>query len=262
MINPVAICNRALASIGTRSTIASLTEDSNEAIACAQVYEATRDELLGMAFWNFARKTATATLIKSAPGTPTNTDTPAATWQTSYPAPPWLFEYAYPFDCLQVRMVVPQPQMGYTGSVPIFSSGGEYSAPLLGAQNPATPFIVAIDQNDDGNDINVVLTNQYQALLIYTRRVTDPNIFGAQYVQALVAAIAAKISQTLTGDRALSNSKFVEANGWVVQARASDGNEGLTVIDNMPDWITIREDWGGAYMGYYVSPYGPLYSTY
>ena len=262
MTSVVSICNRALASIGTRSTIASLTEQSTEAKQCNLIYEATRDEVLSMAFWNFARKTDTLALLKSAPGTPTNTAAANSVWSKIYPAPPWLFEYSYPADAIQVRYISPQPVSGYIGPIPIFSNDGSvYTAPVQGQQYPAVPFVVAIDQDADANDINVVLTNQYQALVVYTRRITDPNIFSSQFTQALVAALAAKLAQALTGKLALSNAKFQEANGWVIQARASDGNEGLTVIDNMPDWITIREDYGSAYLGYFVAPFGPLFSV-
>lgn len=239
-----------------------MTEASTEARQCNLIYADTRDEVLSMAFWNFARKTDSGALIKSAPGTPSNTDAPNATWSAIYPAPPWLFEYTYPSDCLQVRFLQPQPQMGYAGTVPMQSAElGLYSAPVLGEQFPPIPFICGIDQNDNDEDINVVLTNQYQAILVYTRRVTDTNIFSSQFTQALVSALAAKLAQQLTGDKGLANQKFAEANAMIVQARASDGNEGLTVIDNMPDWITIREDWGSGYLGYFIAPYGPLFGV-
>lgn len=254
------ICNRALASIGTRSTIASIDEDSPEAQNCKLIFEDTRDEILSMAPWNFARKTGTGTLIKSAPGTPTNTSSAAGPWTSAQPAPPWLFEYAYPSDCIQVRMLQPQANLGWASGVPIFTQGGDYMS-YGGAQLPPIPFLCAIDQNDQGNDINVVLTNQYQAIFVYTRRVTDVNIWSGQAVQALVAAMAAKLAQPLTGEKSLANQKFTEANGWIIQARASDGNEGLTVINNMPDWITIRDDWAGTYGAYYAAPFGPLYSV-
>ena len=193
MTSVVSICNRALSSIGTRSTIAAITEASTEAKQCNLIYEATRDEVLSMAFWNFARKVLTGSLLKSAPGTPTNTSAPGVVWNDTYPPPPWLFEYTYPSDCIQVRMLQPQPTMGYTGVVPIFSSGsGLYSAPVLGQRYPAIPFEAVVDTDASGNDVNAIVTNEYQALLVYTKRVTDPNIFSSQFVQALVAALAAK----------------------------------------------------------------------
>ena len=94
-------------------------------------------------------------------------------------------------------------------------------------------------------------------------QIVNPGLFGAQFVEALVQALAAKLVLALSGQVALANTKFAQANAIITQARASDGNEGLTVIDNMPDWITIREEaenlWGVS-VGY-VNPLGPLYGT-
>lgn len=254
-----AICNRALSSIGTRSTIASLTENSNEAEQCNLIYAATRDELLQMAFWNFAGKTDYLSLLKSAPGTPSN-PTGTTTWSTAYPSPPWLYEYGYPSDCLQVRYLVPQVQTGYAG-VP-FMSNQVTMYPYV--QGPAARFEIASDTNSQGSRINCVLTNQYQAISRYTMRITDPQLFGPGFVQALVAALAAKLAQPLVGDAKLANQKFQESNYWTVQARESDGNEGLTVIEQQASWILARDslDQSVNGYGYWISPYSSLYSVF
>lgn len=255
-----AICNRALASIGGRTTIASLTEASNAARQCNIIYSATRDEVLQMAFWNFAGKTDYLSLLKSAPGTPTN-PTGATTWTTAYPSPPWLYEYGYPSDCLQVRFLVPQVQTGLTGTPFMSNQMGMYPYVM----GPAARFEIASDENDTGAQINCILTNQYQAIARYTRRTTDPNLFGAQFVQALVMALAAKLALALTGDKGLANMMFGAANSAVTQARASDGNEGLTTVDSTPDWITARDGAlgiTGGPGGYWISPYSSLYSIY
>lgn len=255
MTSEVAICNRALAAIGTRSTISSLTEDSTEARNCNLIYEDTRDEVLSMAFWNFARKTELLNLIKSAPGTPTNAGSTANQWSSAYPTPPWLYEYAYPSDALQIRQIVQQMQNYYVGT-PFTSNGSGFYPYIVG---PGAPFIVGTDVVG-GDQVSVVLTNQYQAIGIYTMRITNPNLFGAQFTESLVQALAAKLAIALTGQVALANAKFVSANSIIRQARASDGNEGLTVIDNMPDWMTVREDYMGQTSNY-MAPYGPLYGV-
>lgn len=258
----VALCNRALASIGGgpgRSTIGALTESNAAARNCNLIFASTRDELMQMAFWNFAGKTDYLSLYKSAPGTPSN-PTGATTWTTDYPSPPWLYEYGYPSDCLQVRFLVPQVQTGYTGTPFMSNSLGMYPYVM----GPAARFEVASDTNSQGARINVVLTNQYQAIARYTMRITDPNLFGNNFEQALVSALAAKLTQTLTGDKGLANQKFTEANYWVTQARASDGNEGLTVLNSEAEWITARDGQLGVYGdgGYWMSPYSSLYAVY
>jgi hypothetical protein len=253
-VSEVSICNRALASIGTRSSIASLTENSAEARQCNLIYANTRDEVLNMAFWNFARKTALLALLKSAPGTPTNSGSSANQWSPLFPSPPWLYEYAYPSDALQIRQIVQQMQNYYVGT-PFTSNGTGFYPYNVG---PGSPFVVGTDTDTEGNQQNVILTNEYQAIAIYTMQIVNPALFGPQFTEALVQALAAKLAIALTGQVTLANAKFVQANAVITQARASDGNEGLTVINNMPDWITIREDYVGVQSNY-VAPYGPLY---
>jgi hypothetical protein len=236
-----------------------LTEDSTEARACQLIYADTRDEVLQMAYWNFAQKTAYLALVKSAPGTPSNAASTATQWATTYPAPPWLYEYAYPTDCIQMSRIVQQIQNYYVGTP--YTTGGSNTYPY--AVGPGSPFKVTTDEDSQGQQQSVILTNQYQAIGVYTMRITNPALFGAQFVEALVQALAAKLALALSGQVPLANLKFAQANAIITQARASDGNEGLTVIDNMPDWITIREEpenlWG-VNVGY-VSPLGPLYGT-
>jgi hypothetical protein len=250
------ICNKALAKIGTRSDIASLDEDSNEARACSLIYATTRDEVLSMAHWNFAKRTATLSLIKSAPGTPSN-PTGATQWSNAYPAPPWLYEYAYPADCEQFRYIVPQIDTGIIG-VPLFSTVTGYS-PFVGMPWNAVRFEIASDIVSDNNQ-NVILTNQYQAIGVYTYQVTNTALFSNNFTEALACALAAKLAQPLTGDRALRNEMFQLANVQITSARASDGNEGLTIIDAPADWITARDSFSPMMgQGYFIAPYAPLF---
>lgn len=253
----ILIANQALSRIGTRSTIASLTENSKEAKQINLVFQQTRDEILSMAFWNFAKKTQTLTLLKSAPGTPTN-QTGATQWTDAYPAPPWLYEYAYPSNCVQFRNIIPQIDTGIIG-VPLTSNFASYS-PYVAAPWAAVLFETATDTDTQGSQVNVVLTNQYQAIGTYTLRVTNPNLFSNNFVQAFICALAAKVAQPLSGDRALRNEMFQLANNQIIQARQSDGNEGLTIIDYEASWIAARDSvnpWNGP--GYFIAPYAPLY---
>lgn len=253
----VSICNRALSAIGNRSTISSLTERSTEARACALIFDDTVDEVLSMAYWNFARKVGFLSLTKSAPGTPTNQTAVSSTWTPAYPAPPWLYEYAYPTDCVQMRQIIQQAQNYYVG-VPLTSNGLSAYPYAIG---PGAMFIVGLGYDVNDQPQNVVLTNQYQAIAVYTVRVSNPGLWGAQFVEAVVQALAAKLAVPLTGQVALANTKFAQANAVITSARASDGNEGLTIIDNIPDWIAIRDDFGlGGNVGYTL-PYAALYGA-
>ncbi len=78
------IGNMALSRLGTRATIADLTENSTEARQLKLWYETVRDELQSLVDWNFNR----VSQALAASGTP-----PAR----------WASSYAYPSDCLRMR---------------------------------------------------------------------------------------------------------------------------------------------------------------
>lgn len=238
MVALVDIANRALSAIGTRSSITSFAENSNEAEQCNLLIEPLRDELLRMAPWNCATNTDLLTVLKAAPGTPENPTTGQATWTKAIPPPPWAYEYAMPSDCLRLLWVVPQFATGFAGGVPI-TTAITGSTPTYW-NGPPVRFKVAIDQDDNGNDIKVILTNQEQAILTYIKRVMNPDVWDVQFQQALVAALAARLVWALVGAKELANEKTKEANSYIALARQSDGNEGLTINDVTPDWIRVR----------------------
>jgi hypothetical protein len=238
--------------------ISSLTEQSEPARQCNLIFADTRDEVLQMAQWGFATKTGLLSLLKSAPGTPGNPVSTATQWSPIYPAPPWLFEYAYPNDCLQVRTVVQQQPNMYVGT-PITSEGVTGVYPY--AIGPGAFFETAND-GIDGAQQAVILTNEYKAIAKYTVRVTNPNLFGAMFTEALVHALAAKLAIPISGQKSMANLRFGMANEIIMRAREDDANEGLTVIDPIPDWIAIRDE--GYYPSVnalqgYVAPFAPLY---
>jgi len=269
MTSPVDIANRALSAIGTRSQIATLDEDSNEARNCKLLFDPLRDEVLRMAPWNCAFNYANLSLICSAPGTPENPTAGAQTWDKGIPPPPWSYEYAYPSDCLRCVFVVPQFTTGFTSGVPITTAvtGG---APAFW-NGPPVRFKVVVDQigvsgkpAKDGVDQRVIVTNQEQAILAYIKRVTNPDVWDDQFQQALVAALASRLVISLTGDKGLAQLQLSEANRYITLARQGDGNEGLTVNDVTPDWIRVR---GISYQAWEFSPnimfdWGPMLTMY
>ena len=234
----IAICNLALDAIGTRSTISSLTERSPEAEACARQYEPALEAVLQAAHWNFARKQITMAVLKDGTVTPSQ----------NVPVP-WVYEYAVPNDMLQARYVMPTA---------VSQNSTFVGTPAV--QYPITPpvrFIVSSDEDTNGNPINVILTNQAQAILVYTYRCTNVNLFDAQFVRAFANYLGFLLCTPLTGDKALAKMAFQVADTTCKAAQASNGNEGITIIDSVPDWITTRGyvmDWGHAQAGQWIFP--------
>jgi len=244
MTAEIDVANRALQGIGTRTQIASLTENSPEARQCSLAIEPLRDEILRMAPWNCCKNFNTLSLIAAAPGTPENPTMQVLNWQKGLPAPPWAYEYAYPSDCLRPLYIIPQFTTGFASGVPITTAitGG---APQFW-NGPPVRFQIAIDQLVNGipavggDDAKVILTNQERAILAYNKRVTNPDVMDVMFIQAWVAALSGRLVFALTGDKSLANMKITEANQYIMLARQADGNEGLTVNDITPDWLRIR----------------------
>ena len=272
MVAEVDIANRALAAIGTRSQIASLSEVSNEAIQCNLLMEPLRDELIRMAPWNFATNFNNLTLVCAAPGTPENPTTGTTTWQKGIPPPPWSYEYLYPSDCLRPLWIVPQFATGFASGVPITTAvtGG---VPQFW-NGPPVRFKVGIDQINlstglpaappNGQDARVIWTNQEMAILVYLRRVVDPNVMDDNFRSAWTFGLAGRLAIALTGSVQIANMKIQEANAVIQIARAVDGNEGLTINDVTPDWIRMR---GILYQSWEYGPnqifdWGPMLSMY
>lgn len=131
------ICNRSLQVIGTRTTVtdAELTnETSNEAIQFNLIYDNYRDDLLRLAPWNCAIRTANLTYISSVPGTPENTSAATALWTPGQPAPPWAYEYQYPVDCLRALYLVAANQSAANGApvgIGVGSNFGTWMGPPI-----------------------------------------------------------------------------------------------------------------------------------
>jgi len=253
----VAIWNEALSAMGARARVSSTTENSAQARECALKYPSVRDTLLRSAPWDFAERTITAGLLKAAPGTEENPTSQSA-WSTDVPPPPWQYMYLYPADCIRMLRVKFQPYTANSTSVPIFPYSPVDRFP---AQEMAVPFKRATDFAD-GKQRTVVLTNVPDALFVYTARVTNPALFDPLFTEALVTSLASELAIPLAGAPGLASGLAQKANQIIMEARVADANEGLTVIEHVPDFLRVR---GVASMtplgGTLAEPYGPLFGV-
>lgn len=200
----VAIINRALQVIGTRTTVTVAemnTLSTNEAIQADLIYAPYRDQLLRMAPWNCALVYQNLAYLTSVPGTPENTSAATTLWTPGQPAPPWGYEYFYPDDCLRACFIIPANQTGTSGNIPITTAvtGG---APAFWAGQPVK-FKEALDKyfRQATGAITVVTAGSGYA-------VGDKIIFGgapsvagdipAGIIQATVATLAGSGIATCT----------------------------------------------------------------
>lgn len=238
LLSDVQICNLALDAIATRSTITSLQENSKEAKACARHYAPALAAILAGAHWNFARAEVNLTLLRDGTKTPPD----------NVPSP-WLYEYVYPSDCVSARYIKPM-MTGNPGNSP-----GSQSLPT--AIGVPVRFIVSSDLDQSGNRVRVILTQQAAAQLVYTTLITDTSLFDEEFAVALWNYLAHLLCRTLSGDKQLARDCYQMAQSTCNAAQKSNGNEGLTIIDTVPDWIRTRgyaADWATQGNGYTLSP--------
>src|ERR1700761_2442839 len=246
----LSICNRSLLSIGARSQVSSVnpSDGSVEANACSVLFTPTFEALGRAAHWNCLGREIALSLLMAASGTPEN---PSG---SSYPIPPipWLYAYAYPSDCLDVRYIVPSFPTNNGSSTPqttINNAAGTWLP--TGGQIPYKVQTV-LDKNN--NSILVILTNQDLATCVYTTNLPNPAQWDSLFQQAMVASLGAYLVPALSLSLPLMQLSIQTAEKAIAMARAADGNEGVTVMDHLPDWMIARA--GGSNWGNGVNTYG------
>lgn len=209
------IGNRALQLVGTRTTMASLTEQSNEALQISIAFTAIQNWCSGLANWNFARNTAQLSLLKG-PST-------GATWSSTYPAPGWNYEYGLPTDFIRAIYLTNTAINSGTSAVQNF----------LGEPKR---FVIAVDTISTVQQ-QVLLTNESVAILIYTAFITNPTIWPWYFERLMVIALAQTVCMALTGDKKLFGELSTMLEQQISISTQINTIEGLMVQDSTPEWI-------------------------
>ncbi|HID9280214.1 TPA: hypothetical protein ACXIZC_002790 [Serratia marcescens] len=165
MASVIQICNVALGRLGNSRVIASLTEKSKEAAACNLFYEDCRDAVLADFPWRFATKRV-------------------ALADLGIEQPDWQYSYRYPVDCMRIVAIVSP-------------DGQRFVMP-----DQRVPYEVGSDVDGTGR---LIVTNLPKAWLRYVSKVTDPNMFDAEFRDALAWRLAAEIAMQITGDANMGN---------------------------------------------------------
>jgi hypothetical protein len=235
MVSAVDVANMALDTIGARYSITSLDppQPPPNANLVARHYQPKIDALHRSAHWSFARRQAKLSLLMAAIGTPEN---PNGT-TLPLPPPPWQYAYAYPSDCLAARfLVADNPPQGQ--DLPVLAAGA-YATPLW-PWNPGWTFIVGNALDANGNQIRIILTDLEFAQLVYTVRVTDPDVWDPQFLLASTAYLGAWLVNPTSGDGDMLRNMIGIVKEVVGDARVADGNEAMTSNDYVPDWMQVR----------------------
>lgn len=255
--NIVSVANISLQAMGAQATISNINEGSTQSNA-VNIYFSFLFSMLGRtANWNCLRQQNPLTLLAAAKGTPENQNGTTL----PFPPQPWLYSYSLPPDCLRARFIVPIIPNGAGSGTPL-TTATFTNEPTMPVQQ--IPFKVAYGTDQSGNPIQVVLTNLSQAQMVYTVNQQNPQIWDSMFTAAFVATLAAWLVPALSMDKAMIGIQSKIATELVMQARVSDGDEGSTCQDHIPDWIRARSAGAGYGYGYgygnnnYAGPFGEL----
>lgn len=220
MITDTDVANMALNAVGSRAVISGFNDGTKEANAVALHYQACKGSLLRMVHWAFARRQVALTLMAD------------ATAGQSVPTP-WTYKYAYPADCKRVRYLVPM----YQSVQPSTMVPGTPVTPIY--RGPAVKWILNQDVDALNNKVLTILTNQIQALAVYTAD-SPPYLWDDLFSDAMIGALAARICIPVSGDKKLMQIAVEEGRKALLDARVADANEGIQQQESMPDWMRVR----------------------
>lgn len=223
MPSEVDICNMALGHLGDDATVASLDppEGSAQADHCARFYPMARDLTLDAHRWGFSTKRASLALLSV---------TPPSSWR---------YAYALPGDVLNlISVLAPDALDDNSVSAPIFPGYGRVLVDQPGNYTPQ-PFVT--EMAPDGGQ--VLYTNQENAVLRYTARVTDPSLFSPTCVHGIAMRLASMLAgPVLKGDTGIKAAALwgERADKWIAQAKESDANQQHQRVAQAPTWIANR----------------------
>lgn len=200
MPSKVDIANYALNNLGA-SNISSLDENSKAARVVNQRYDSVRDAVFRAHPWNC--------LIRRA----------QLAQSTEAPAFGYAYQYALPVDpfCLRV----------------LEFSNGSLSYPQDNiTNNSGGPVFVVEGRN--------ILTDEGTARIKYIARVTDPQQYDANLVEAIAARLSAEICYAITGSTTMVQIQTAFYEAKVSEARFNDATEGAPQRIEASDFIESR----------------------
>lgn len=127
----------------------------------------------------------------------------------------WEYRYQLPSDCLAVRYL--EQPAGHNADDPPFD----------------------LIESEDGETVTLV-TDEEDAVLVYTRDVEAVNLFTPLFVNAMTFAMAANMAMEVTGKMVIKREMQAEAQRALITAAASSANQRREREPRDADWIRAR----------------------
>lgn len=128
----------------------------------------------------------------------------------------WDYVYAVPTDSIEVRE--------------IFNSA-------KGSDDDLIPFERGVSES---GDTQIVLTDEYQAKAIYTRRITNASVYDALFVSAFALRLGSALAYPIHRDSELRDKLFRMYQMEIAKAEAKSKNERFHLPDPSNDYVAAR----------------------
>lgn len=190
MATNIDICNQALELIGDQATVAAFNDGTPQGNAAGVLFQPAVELVMRQVDPSFARRTAALALSA------------AVTLVI-----PWAYEYLYPADCLRLRQV------------------RSPASPTSGFQDPSDPQPI---RSALGVDViatvttKVILTNQQNAVAVYTSSIPTVAEWDSAFTQAVVRRLANPFAMALAGRPDFARELLAEAEQYAQLAELED----------------------------------------
>lgn len=214
-VNPTAvvdICNLALTHIGKKN-ITTLSDATEAARKCLQIYNNCRDEVLRDVEWKFA--TVIQELVE-------NDDVTVVGWD---------FVYDMPSSSVFIRKIYGDDSSLFD----VMISGSSLNPALIPTTNPdGVPYKMVYDVTEG---INVLACNVNPVYIEFTVRIDDPAFYDSLFIKALSFKLASELAVPLGGDKAQSQEMAQKYLFVMSEAAKVNGNEvGVPRKRKSPTW--------------------------
>lgn len=216
MASDVDVANMALSLLGSEAAVASLNppDGSAEAGHCKRFYALARRQALELAGFSWSKKRA-----------------PLA--QVSNPSSVWAYAYQLPGDCVTPLRVL---QQNFSTTLLDDFTGRVVTADELRTLTEA----LGADFQLEGD---VLLTHEPDAVLLYTRDVTDLTRFSAAFLSGLSYLLASFIAGPIIkgeAGAAAGRSLREAAKQILADAAVQDTVPGAESLDFLPETLRVR----------------------
>lgn len=222
MASAVDVCNIALANLGARTQIASISppDGTAEAGYCARFYPIARKELIETGSWAFARRRVSLVEV----------DNPSKVWQ---------YAYAQPAGMVNALRIIQTRYLLAAGLAwPLI-----YEPQIMVNWALVDELFTERGSADFDIENGIIYTNEPEAVLLYTVDVTDTTKFTAMFTSALGMLLSSYLAGPIIKGTEGANAAMQWRQGamrLIAQAEASDANSTNQRGTHVPQHMRAR----------------------